>query len=243
MVISDKPNDINNEGNQFVWVPVENFDEFKRYDFENDKELSNTYSEEFGDGIRNETEAEKMYKSVKENKGFYIGRYEAGKDEIGNAISKKNVKLYNDIKFSNSLEDETGGAVEKARNFSLLIKNENITSTLVYGVQWDAIMRWLYNGNIDEKTLLKNSIENGNYSGKVNETTGSDEKYQIKRIYDLAGNVWEMTMETNSEIYKVSRGGDFGNDGHTYPCSSRSQGAVDGKAIFKGFRIALFINT
>lgn len=53
------------DGNQFVWVPVENIEEF--------------VGEEAVDLTAAETEEEKMYKSVNLNKGFYIGKTETSK--------------------------------------------------------------------------------------------------------------------------------------------------------------------
>ena len=205
LVISDVANDTENTGNQFVWVPVENFSEFKRYDFKNNQELSTDYTEESGDGTSTGTEAQDMYKSVNDNKGFYIGRYEAGNDGSNNAISKKGVNVYNNIKWGNSMTDETGGAVEKARNFDTQSGHTNVTSTLVYGVQWDAVMRWISKDD-SLKGYLTDSSDIGNYSGRLNSTTGSIDDYQMKHIYDLAGNVYEWTMEAHSTGYGVSRG-------------------------------------
>ena len=207
LVISDVANDTSNTGNQFVWVPVENFSEFKRYNFQNNTEVSSSYTEESGDGVTTGTEAQNMYKSVNDNKGFYIGRYEAGNDGSNNAISKKGVNVYNNIGWNNdgTMETETGGAVEKARNFDTQSGHTNVTSTLVYGVQWDAVMRWISKDN-NLKGYLTDSSDIGNYSGDLNSTTGSNDKYQMKHIYDLAGNVYEWTMEAFSTYYRVSRG-------------------------------------
>ena len=224
LVISDKENDINNEGNQFVWIPVPKFSEFKRYLFYDDMEVTKNFLEESGDGIKDGTEAEKMYKSVKENGGFYIGRYEAGR-EGDNAVSKKGIDVYNNIIWGNSMEDETGGAVEKARNFDTQSGHSNVTSTLVYGVQWDAIMRWLSNGTEEEKGWVTNSEGKGNYLDD-NETnnpaiTGAVEEYQMKHIYDLAGNVSEWTMEAYSTNQRVARGGNYNNSGIDQRCWKR----------------------
>ena len=210
LVISDVANDTENTGNQFVWVPVENFSEFKRYDFQNNTEVSSSYTEESGDGVTTGTEAQNMYKSVNDNKGFYIGRYEAGNDGSNNAISKKEINVYNDIVWGKSMTDETGGAVEKARNFDTQSGHTNVTSTLVYGVQWDAVMRWLSRGTEEEQGWLTNSNGKGNYydndSTNNPAKTGSNDNYQMKHIYDLAGNVSEWTMEANSTNNRVSRG-------------------------------------
>ena len=62
-------------------------------------------------------EVQKMYKSVKDNGGFYIGRYEAGNDGSGNVLCKKGVSVYNNIGWADTddMADETGGAVQLAR--------------------------------------------------------------------------------------------------------------------------------
>ena len=210
LVISDVANDTENTGNQFVWVPVENFSEFKRYDFQNNTGVSARYTEESGDGVTTGTEVQDMYKSVNDNKGFYIGRYEAGNDGSDNAISKKGVNVYNNIKWGNRMTDETGGAVEKARNFDTQSGHTNVTSTLVYGVQWDAVMRWLSRGTEEEQGWLTNSNGKGNYydndSTNNPAKTGSNDNYQMKHIYDLAGNVSEWTMEAISTFGGVYRG-------------------------------------
>lgn len=138
-----------------------------------------------------------MRKSVKKNQGFYIGRYEAGKDNEKNTIVKKNSVLYNHIKWGNSMTDPTGGAVELSKNF---IKGksyeEKVTSTLVYGVQWDATIQFMDNGYITENhepsSFIIDSTNVGHYSGSIPPIPpGSNENYKIKNIYDMAGNTRE----------------------------------------------------
>ena len=239
LVISDVANDTENKGNQFVWVPVENFSEFKRYDFQNNEELSSSYTEESGDGVSTGTEAQDMYKSVNDNKGFYIGRYEAGNDGSNNAISKKGVKVYNVIPWENYYE--IIGAVEKARNFDTQSGHTNVTSTLVYGVQWDAVMRWLSRGTAEEQGWLTDSAGKGNYSGTLNETTGSDDNYQMKHIYDLAGNVFEWTMEARNNNNRVCRGGDYNSKIYETFCSIRYDDSPAHFDTVLGFRLAMYI--
>ena len=270
LVISDNASDTEKEGenlvaegNQFVWVPVPDFDEFKRHDFGNqgipdenfvtdiDELMENKYYEPVADGIANTTEVEKMYKSVKDNKGFYIGRYEAGNDGENNAISKKNQNPYVKIKWGNSSSDETGGAVEKARNFDTQSGHTNVSSTLVYSVQWDAVMRWMSKGTKEEQELLIDSISKGNYYDNDDTNnpakTGAVDSYQIKNIYDLAGNISEVTMEltVNSkfEDVVVHRGGNYSyNNGVHYPCTFRNYGYPNSDDSNNcGFRIALFL--
>lgn len=238
-------------GNEFVWIPVDNFDEFIREDFEitptNEKYFitteptENRYYEVSGDRRTKENEADNIYESIYENKGFYIGRYETGIEEdmprsassdiTETAVIKKNKYIYNYIQWANSIDDETGGAVEKARE---LYENSN----LCYGVQWDAIMRWI-SKDFNVKNVLEDSIKIGNYNEDRNLIkTGNYEEYKIKNIYDLAGNVEEWTMETYGINYKVARGSKSGGNN---TIAFRQENEINTKSGLIGFRVALYI--
>ena len=167
--------------NQFVWVPVskENFEsEFVRREGYSDgsqqSRLSNCGE---ADATGNNTntkitetattkqEAKDMYKSVKANGGFYIGRYEAGKDTNGKVVVQKNANVYNNVYWSSTeamQESETattGGAVELSRNFAKENKYKTVQSTLIYGVQWDAVMNWMkdVDSTVSGKKYYQNS--------------------------------------------------------------------------------------
>ena len=253
LVITDQINEETNEsiGNEFVWIPVDDFDEFIREDFEinptdekyfiTTEPTENRYYELSSDRRTKENEADNIYESIYENKGFYIGRYETGIEEDiprtsnsdikQTAVIKKNKYIYNYIQWANSIKDETGGAVEKSRE---LYENSN----LCYGVQWDAIMRWI-SKDYNVKNVLEDSTKFGNYSETKNLIkTGNYEEYKIKNIYDLAGNVEEWTMETYGIDYKVSRGSKSG-DNNTI--AFRQDNQVNEKSGLIGFRIALYI--
>ena len=271
LVISDNPTDTEEEGktlvaegNQFVWVPVPEFTEFKREhfgtddqkwwnDFVTDGMSEDNLYEPTANGTDSTTEVEKMYKSVNDNKGFYIGRYEAGTETERNenstiedeVLSKKNKFVYNYIGWNNdgTMTGETselGGAVEKARNFSTQSGHTNVTSTLVYGVQWDAVMRWISEDG-DLARYLTNSDGKGNYNTSSTIPTGSNPEYQLKNIYDMAGNVYEWTMEAYSTAYRVNRGGGCDDNGSNGPVSLRFYGSPGSSAPGVGFRLAFFV--
>ena len=214
IVISDvQGDDLENtkQGNQFVWVPVENFEEFVRQDFREEipngdfittQATNGKYYESVANGKDEGTQVEEMYKSVKTNKGFYIARFEAGET----ASSKKNVIPKTNIKWGATTQDSAQGAVELAEKFASDQGYTSVKSILCYGVQWDAVMRTLYNGNQIEQTYLTNSSGIGNYQTSGKMQTGNNGTYQIKNIYDLAGNVKEWTMEQYGETGKVARG-------------------------------------
>ena len=163
--------------NQFVWVPVskENFaTQFvRRAGYYNGSLQSITkYGEADGNsetGANTNTrvteskttkaEVKLMYNSVYNNEGFYIGRYEAGKDINGNVVIQKGANVYNNVTWSKNrtmneesvvegTESNPDGAIELARNFDTANGYTTVTTTLCYGVQWDAALTWMMQRHI-----------------------------------------------------------------------------------------------
>lgn len=271
-VIKDGLVIIDKSGNEFVWVPVsqENFDvEFVRregyrngvlqtflpYSGEADSTGNNTKVTET---IITQTEAREMYASVKENRGFYIGRYETGKDDNENVVVKKGTEVYNVPWSANGEMQETtgtqGGAVELARNFDKINNYTSVTSTLMYGVQWDAIIKWLENienpNSTDGLKFIQDSTNMGWYSnnyqsGNPRRQTGIDldknKSNCVNNVYDLAGNVREWTMESFNDYARVCRGGHTGYTGFKSAVSERSNTNPDVVDASFGFRITLYL--
>ena len=52
--------------------------------------------------------------------------------------------------------------------------------------------------------------------------TGSSDYTKANNIYDLAGNMYEWTMEADSTRYRVMRGGSYNYDGDDIPARNRS---------------------
>lgn len=254
IVISDvQGDDLANtkQGNQFVWVAVENIDDFHTiegyYGGTLDSMLSDCL-EPYEDGYETEVvEYNRMKASVESNHGFYIGRYETGK--VNNeVVVQKNVSVYNNIGWSNSddMTNEIGGAVELAKKFAINKGYTSVTSTLCYGVQWDATMQFFdsnyINGICDSTSYVVDSEDKGNYSGNLIQT-GSNDNYSVKNIYDMAGNVWEWTMESYDTCRRVCRGGNYSSYSSYGPASVRVRDlfpSSSGDTI--GFRIALYLN-
>ena len=255
---------IDSRGNEFVWVPVNNYSDFVRregYYNENLQSYLSNCGEADSTGINQylednkmkETEITKqeainMYASVKNHEGFYIARYEAGNDGDGNVVVKKGANVYNNIPWSaNGEMQETngtiGGAIELARNFDTVNRYESVNSTLIYGVQWDAVMKWMediQNPNVEGKTYIQNSTRMGWYESSTPKTTGF---YAVNNVYDLAGNVWEWTMESCNTNSRVYRGGSCNNIGSKIPVSKRDDDSPSVSYVYFGFRITLYINS
>ena len=265
LVISDDANDTELDsdnkvanGNQFVWVPVPNIDDFHIIEGYAEKNLQgylDKCSEPYNEGYDTEVEEyNDMKKSISLNHGFYIGRYEAGKEDDGKAVVKKNKQPYTNINWGNSMTDETGGAVELAKNFAKEKGYTNVTSTLCYGTQWDATLQFFdsnyINGECDNTSYVKDSTQKGSYIGNVDLSeylinTGSNDDYAVKNIYDMAGNVYEWTMESYNGEKRVSRGGSYGNEGSKVPVSFRNCVITNIVTTLVdpiiGFRISLYL--
>ena len=269
------------QGNQFVWVPV-TYSEFNRYDGFWNGQYDNRFVDEYGEAdedgtndklaetVTTQKEAQKMYASVETNGGFYVGRYEAGK-ENGNVVEKQGKEVYNNVTWSRNgqmNEEDTeivegvdgtkDGAVELARNFDTANNYISVASTLIYGVQWDAIMAYIeprYKDASDsedliaEKNFVADSTGKGNYredantnewKGKVT-TTGASDNYAVNNIYDLAGNVFEWTMESYGNFGRVIRGGFYGDTGSSGPASIRYYDNPSFSYGNIGFRVTLYL--
>ena len=74
-------------------------------------------------------------------------------------------------------------------------------------------------------------------------TTGADIDFSLMNIYDIAGNVWEFTLEdtsSNDESTAASRGGGYGSNGFYASASYRACNSIGGTLGSIGFRISLY---
>ncbi len=227
------------KGNEFVWVPATGSTYVKDTSF---KGVTPTGDNTLPNGIKDETA------DVVKYGGFYIGRYEAGipeedtspSNETGIPVSKKGATVWTKINYTNS----------KARAESM-ISNKYVQTGLITGKAWDTTCNWIKDSlsSINELASLKDSRYYGNYnnslspanenSGKIR-TAGFSENWKVKNIYDLAGNVWEMTSEAYNSGF-ISRGGSYDFDGSVVPVSYRSYDSVSNTSYTLGFRVRLYI--
>lgn len=274
---------LDSEGNEFVWVPVKD-GEFERTNWSDNKPTTGLDIDDYTENAENDPTGEyaNMVASVSKYGGFYIGRYEAGSNENRattrtneTVLVKKGAYPYNNVCWGVSMtnyeeeyksgSDNYGhGAVYLSKNMYTDESKYGVTSTLCYGVQWDATLRF-----IKDKVDVTNSKSWGNYynsnftfsgeyskdkgetwtSGETTKPersgwllkTGASETNKAKNIYDLAGNVSEWTMETKSSMYRVVRGGGCNGYGGGDPASFRGWLPCHGTYGSIGFRLSLYI--
>ena len=191
-----------------------------------------------------------MLKSVYENGGFYIGKYEAGTEtlrtssdaDLTTLVIKEGAYPYNYV--------TNKQAQEKSKELATGGK----TSSLMFGIQWDLVLKHIENKQGKTQAELKNdSTTWGNYVNATFEitkgkyltdngqtftevkgtytkpasnvllTSGATERNSVLNIYDLAGNEYEWTLEksTKTKTPSVFRGGVSKVSGSSFPASSR----------------------
>ena len=210
LVISDVPgDDLDNskQGNQFVWVPVENASDYVRntsYDVISSSQTAYTDTGYLPEGIVQATddsehneEAERQ--AVIDAGGFYISRFEAGKETVDGEdklVSKKGAKIWNNI----SQEDSK----TEAKAF---INNDSVKSALISGIQWDMTMAFV-NGKNDGNGIPFDvtKSDSNRHSGISSKNSGENEIDKVCNIYDLEGNKVEFVAEKYNNI-PIYRGG------------------------------------
>ena len=257
------------------------------------------YADDKNEGWLSETEYKtlknSMLKSVYENGGFYVGRYEAG---IGTNRTSIEAQVNGKYPVPTTAPVTKADAYPytyvtrtQAQNLASNVNSGTKTSSLMFGVQWDLVLAFMHNkGNIADNTLTSNSTTIGNYRDSVFQlsqtgqytvcsnyslsstwnpsttsttnfvdssrnkiaqssdgngilvTTGTSETNKVMNIYDIAGNVYEWTLEKTSRTSSpcAIRGGSFFSTGSNLPAAYRNYFSTVYSGNYVGFRVSLF---
>ena len=87
---------------------------------------------------------------------------------------------------------------------------------LIWGSQWDQIMIWMKDvkntiNNKNGNYYITNAVGMGNYEVDNTGTTKPTKQventgyFDVKNVFDLAGNVYDRTLEANDTNYRVLR--------------------------------------
>ena len=275
-------------GNQYVWVEVPKTKkvyptaglEIKEFtdeeytaieadlheytkDYRNGTSYKDEYYSDETTGLTSEQYYElkkKMLKSVYQNGGFYIGKYETGIEDAPKTsgssstaptetpVIKQNAYPYNYVTCS------------QAQTLASNIESGNCISSLMFGVQWDLVLKYLETKGTEQADLRIDSTNWGNYNNNLWNITNTDSKYYYNSkwangaygtkdsnkaillstgasdtfykqgIYDLAGNLREWTLEYTSYI--------------SNPCATRggvySSNGSDNPAAYRNNYITTF---
>ena len=203
-------------------------------------DTDNGINEEISKEIVAQINAEK--ESIKKYGGYYIGRYEVGKDNK-TAVIKAEQEPYVNIKWSKAYELAKG-----------IGGGEGATTYLCSSYSWDTAINFIQ--NTTGKNYATSIIGfNGNWksqevkdsSGKVIKPVNTDQRLNtglttaLCNIYDMGGNVGEFTTELNPGTSEtvVLRGGSYY---YTYTPAGYRWDFYSGFAFSScGFRATLFL--
>ena len=298
-------------GNQYVWVEVPKAErvyktagleikdftdeeytaiEADLHTYTNDYRDGTSYKDEYYSGVGLTSDEytnlkKTMLKSVYQNGGFYIGKYETGIENAPKTdgdentapteipVIKQNAYPYNYVTCS------------QAQTLANNMKSGNHTSSLMFGVQWDLVLKYLETKGTSQMDLKTDSTSWGNYINNAWNITNSNSKYAIyddklenfdwtsgaygikdsdtmvllstgasddfskQGIYDLAGNVFEFTLEHVNLISRAAiesscaiRGGTCNSNGSNNPAADRFgyPTIILNASVVVGFRVVLY---
>ena len=293
-------------GNEYVWIEVPklanvyptagiNITEFTDEEYTKIENDLHTYAVSYRSGITSSdtyysddttgltsqdyiTLKRKMLKSVYQNGGFYIGRYEAGIDtkrtnhsSISGLTPKSQANKYplNWITCS------------EAQTLASKVGVNGHSGSLMFGIQWDLVQKYIEAKAVAQGTaigtiqsqLKTNSTSWGNYnsslynitnenvqysmdngsnwlpspldktsSNKILLTTKASDIFAKQNIFDLAGNVWEWTLEYSSTTSTpcTIRGGSYDSTSAENNVNYRNKGNTTFSYYSVGFRVTIY---
>ncbi len=294
-------------GNEYVWIEVPklatvyptagiNITEFTDEEYTKiEYDLQHTYAATYRSGssasdIYNSDDTtgltsseyntlkKKMLKSVYQNGGFYIGRYEAGTDNkrtnhasISGLTPKSQANKY-PLNWVTCSEAQTLASKAGVNGHS---------GSLMFGIQWDLVQKYIEAKAVAQGTaigtiqsqLKTNSTSWGNYNsslynitnenaqystnngltwlpspldktstGNILLTTKASNSFAKQNIFDLAGNVWEWTLEYSSKTSTpcTIRGGSYDSTSTENNANYRNNGNTTFSYYSVGFRVTIY---
>lgn len=207
-----------------------------------DADTANGINADVSKEIVAQIKAEKA--SVAQYGGYYIGRYEVGKNG-DTAVVKYNQTPYAEITWSTAY-----GLAKK------IITNSEVNSYLCSSYAWDTAVNFIQNNSTAKNYATSIEGFNGNWnpqavkdpSGNVIKPAGTSQQLntglttQFCNIFDMGGNEAEFTTELNpgSSETVVLRGGYY-NDYYSAPAGLRWDRSSGGAYVDLGFRATLFL--
>ena len=229
-------------GIQFVCIPVKTESEYARNtNYGNTNVSTKSYTDKgyLPEGIQpnltETTDAEIGEKNEQAEKdavvragGFYISRYEAGKEGTDKLVSKKGATVWNNIAQEN--------LKTKAKT---MYTTTHAKSALCSGIQWDVVMKFV-DGKNDGTGQVFDVETYSSTRHLATTTSGQNEADRVCNIYDLEGNFYEYVAEKNtynSDLSYVIRGGGYDRSNQ----ASHRVYCTGGAIIYDSFRLALYV--
>lgn len=222
LVIKDVSKDENGNptetnGNEYVWINVPKYITADCATTQQIEEALQKYASNYredgyedvwydGCGISSKDEYNKlksnMLESIKQNGGFYIGRYEAGtstkrtngstassaddlKELNGLPLSQKNMYVYNFL------------TVSQAQKLASLVGVSNHNTSLMFGIQWDLVCKFIEESGVKTSYEIKtDSTSWGNYSNAKFTIKSGQYSSNNGQSYNNADNTLKSEVDT-----------------------------------------------
>ena len=276
-------------GSQFVWIPVgtgenaikkankETVDiALGRYIFTQNSDGTITTSEYSSRYCTEDTTAshnsdyknaiakdiEQFKTSVKNNHGYYIGRYEAGVVDYNSSVLTSNTNketnwtgyIGDNIKLVCKKEQQVWNYVtqNKASELSrdMYGSEAKVTSDLINSYAWDTAIVFIQEcGTESNSSTYSSTVGESSTSTSAPQTTGTNILKATSKvdkqcnIFDMAGNCCEWTTETESEFYNpcVVRGGVYRGSSSVDCTSLRANNLTSDARSISSFRPLLYL--
>lgn len=190
-----EPSLVTNSNTQYSWL----YKAGTSYDADASNYRNTLKFEETADfGEYMNSEYTKMVQSVAKNGGFYVGRYETTLIDGTTVGSSINSAPMTNVDWYKMYYNQDSNRNENNPYYG----NEEVTASMIWGSQWDAMLNWMLEGEDSSKVYTLT----GNHSNKK-ANTGEYGDDVINNILDVGSNVHEWTLEAYGASYREYRGG------------------------------------
>ena len=223
-------------------------------------DIQSTYLTQYLNGMSREDflmemeiDFDKMLNSVATYGGYYIGRYQTGDLSQATPVVKR---------INTDIGNQTW--------YTMWKKARKLTGTsagvqMIWGIQWDETLKWLidtgektyaeigsdstswgnyYNNSFTYYTNTSKSTATKSANSYTRIPSGAYEGANANNVFDLAGNVYDWTLESNSSgtgTYRYGRGGGYGSYGYYSPAAYRDNDFPYDSYDYVGLRCALYV--
>ena len=236
-IIIEDVSHINTKGSTFVWVPVGKFTTSKgtkeivldKYSFN-----SSTGAPQ-GQGGTVDSQNANFKSSVEQYKGYYIAQYEArdasatSKRTSSSSVTNQVVSIKDKYVYNQISRDQAKVQSEK------MYADNNFKSELINVYAWDTTLVFIQECSQNTKYSLEYSKNSGTLAEKG---TDLDE---VRNIFDMTSNCFELTTESSSSGYAVGRGGSYQYATFDNACSRNTYNAGT-RYEYASFRPILYLN-
>ena len=192
-------------GNQYVWVEVPKAErvyktagleikDFTDEEYTKIEDDLHTYTDVYRDGTSYKDEyysgvgltsdeytklKKTMLKSVYQNGGFYVGKYETGIENAPKTDGDENTAPTETPVIKPNAYPYNYVTCSQAQTLASNMESGNHTSSLMFGVQWDLVLKYLETKGTAQADLKTDSTSWGNYYNNLWNITNANSKYAI----------------------------------------------------------------